>query len=521
MSRMPARGMVLGHYLLCLAATFAVLSNAVADEQRVPEGARSQAADRAELYPPSLRTNNRTLDRAFQIALGDLLGNIMPHQNGLLTEPRLAIHAGLDYGRPWTRDSAINAWNGASLVVPQVARDTLLSVLVREGETVRIGGQYWDAVVWSTGAWNHYLYTHDRSFLELALEATRNSLAYFERTEFDAQKGLFRGPGWSDGVAAYPVEFATPTGAILDWPKLNPQNASKPGYGIPMQAISTNCLYYNAYVLAGKMAQELDVPADPAWAQKATALRKAVNRHLWNEPAGCYRFFVGPFGDCNHQEALGHAYAILFNVADARQVDAIFANQHVTPAGVPCVWPSFPRYENSQGTSFGRHAGTVWPQIQGFWATAAARQGRAAVFGHELFNLAKNAERDMHFAEIYHPDSGRPYGGMQESADRGIILWKATSRQTWAATAYIRMVLLGLAGMRFETDGLRILPCIPATIDQVELRNVKYGRMRLDLTLRGSGKKIVQCSVNGRPVDDPFLRWEDEGRKEIVITMGD
>ena len=132
----------------------------------------------------------------------------------------------------------------------------------------------------------------------------------------------------------------------------------------------------------------------------------------------------------------------MFGIADARQTEAIFKSQHITPAGIPCGWPNFSRYETKDGNSFGRHIGTVWPQIQGFWAEAAARAGKTEIFGHELFNLAAHAVRDRQFAEIYHPLTGEIYGGLQENGGR-IVLWNATSRQTWAATAYIRMVFDG------------------------------------------------------------------------------
>ncbi len=140
--------------------------------------------------------------------------------------------------------------------MPDVARNTLLAVLVRSGGKVRIGGQYWDAIVWVTGAWYHCLYTGDKCFLALALDVTKNSLEYFEQTEFDATDNLFRGPGWSDGVTAYPDEYADAGGSsgILDWPTHNPGKMSRPGYGIPMKALSTNCLCYNACVTAEKMA---------------------------------------------------------------------------------------------------------------------------------------------------------------------------------------------------------------------------------------------------------------------------
>jgi len=283
---------------------------------------------------PTLCTDNGTVNAAFRIAVGDLMGNVSPFKDGLLEKPAPVILAGLDYNTPWTRDASINAWNGASLIMPDVARNTLLSVLVRSGGKVRIGGQYWDAIVWTTGAWQHYLYTGDREFVALALEVTRNSLDYFEQTEFDAADNLFRGPGWSDGVAAYPDEYADAGGSsgIVDWPKHNPSKVSKPGYGIPMKALSTNCLYYNAYVIAEKMAVELKAPVDPQWKTKAAKLKDAINAHLWNGEKGNYRFLVGPFGKCDLQEGLGSSYALLFGIADAKRSEAVFVNQHVTPA---------------------------------------------------------------------------------------------------------------------------------------------------------------------------------------------
>jgi len=473
------------------------------------------------LHTPRLITDNRTIIDAYRIAVGDLVGNVSLFQGGLLDEPVPVILAGLDYGTPWTRDASINAWNGASLIMPDVARNTLLSVLDRKDGGARIGGQYWDCIVWTTGAWHHYLYTDDREFLALAMEATRNSLAYFEKTEFDATEDLFRGPGWSDGVAGYPMKYADSGGssAILDWPKNNPDKISTPGYGIPMMALSTNCLYYSAYVTAGRMAKALGVPADPLWAGKAESLKESINRHLWNEERGCYRFLVGSLGTCDHQEGLGHSYALLFGIAGPQQAEAIFNNLHVTPAGLPCAWPSFPRYDSDDGTAFARHAGTVWPQIQGFWAEVAARHGKVDVFAHELFNLARHARRDRHFAEIYHPLSGEIYGGMQEAGGKGIILWEATSRQTWAATAYLRMILLGLVGMRFDADGVQFRPCVPDGISYVQIDNVKYRNMLLKITIQGTGTKIKQCTINGKNAATAFVGVTKTGRQDIVIVV--
>jgi glycogen debranching enzyme len=284
-------------------------------------------------------------------------------------------------------------------------------------------------------------------------------------------------------------------------------------------ALSTNCLYYNAYLTAEKMATELQAPVDPQWRIKAERIRDAINSRLWDDTQGCYRFLVGPLGDCDHQEGLGSAYALLFGIADPQRAELVFAAQHVTPAGLPCGWPNLPRYERPDGMSFGRHMGTVWPQIQGFWAEAAARAGKADLFGHEFLKLASHAARDNHFAEIYHPLTGLPYGGLQENLGQGIVLWEATSRQTWAATAYLRMVLLGLCGLRFDTEGVRFQPCVPDGIASVDLRNLAYGKMNLDVTIRGTGTKIKQCLISGKESRDGFVSATDEGHKAVTITM--
>ena len=291
---------------------------------RSPPAEGNKVSTSIEVAFPSLKIDHNAAHDAFRIAVGDLLGNVVPFKDGLLDRPMPVILAGLDYGTPWTRDAAINAWNGASLIMPDVARNTLLSVLERSEGKVRIGGQYWDCIVWATGAWHHYPYTGDREFLALALEATANSQAYFEETEFDAQDNLFRGPGWSDGVAAHPDRYANAGGSsgILDWPKHNPDKVSKPGYGIPMKALSTNCLYYSAYLTAEKTATELKALVDPQWRSKAERLKKAINTRLWDESKGCYRFLIGPFGNCDHQEGLGSSYALLLGIADAKRAEA-------------------------------------------------------------------------------------------------------------------------------------------------------------------------------------------------------
>ena len=109
--------------------------------------------------------------------------------------------------------------------------------------------------------------------------------------------------------------------------------------------------------------------------------------------------------------------------------------------------------------------------------------------------------------------------GCRRPASKGIILWEATSRQTWAATAYLRMILLGLAGMRFDTEGVGFQPCVPSGISFVEIQNLKYRNMDLTVTIHGSGTNVKECTINGQAAEVPWLSVSDAGRQHVVISL--
>jgi glycogen debranching enzyme len=470
---------------------------------------------------PKLTTNAPKIDRALAIALADVEGNIHPYRAGLLDASLPVLMAGAGYHEPWTRDAAINTWNGAGLLWPDVARNTLLSVLARRDGEIVIGGQYWDAILWATGAWNYYLYTGDRSFLPTAFEATRNTVAAREADEFDAKMGLFRGPAvYGDGVAAYPDRYAEHAGgssAIMDWPKNNAELASHPGFGLPMFTLSNNCAYLHAYDLLGRMAAALGERPDPAWRQKASLLRAAINRHFWNAELGRYATLIDPWETDDRQEAIGLAFSILLGAADAEREASIFRQVELTPAGMPCLWPTYQRYARLGG--FGRHSGTVWPHAEAFWADAAARAGHPDLFAYDLTRMADKAVRDGQFYELYHPITGEPYGGLQESAGRGIMVWESQPHQTWSATGFLRLVLFDLAGMRFDERGIVFEPVLPDDLRELHLTGIPYRRAVLDVHIGGRGSRISRMTMNGQAAADHRVPASASGHLAIDITL--
>lgn len=446
---------------------------------------------------PRLETDNPSIDRAYALAVADLVANIEPFCDGLLTEAKPVIIAGRGYDTPWTRDAAINVWNGAGLLFPEASKNTLLSVLVRDGSGVRVGGQYWDAIIWAIGAWHYWLYTGDRPFYELARDAIVRSLAWFEATEYDAERGLFRGPAcYGDGVAAYPDRYVAGESFILTFRDAHPEKCAKVGYGMPMFALSTNCLYCEAYRIAHRMT------GAPEYAEKAERMRSAINEAFWDAGRGTYRYLLDDEGGCDAQEALGLSFALLLGIADGERAAAVADRAVVTPNGMPCLYPTFDRYR-SQG--LGRHSGTVWPHAQAFWADAVARR-RPEAFEFELLALTKNALREGYFSEIYHPETGLPYGGIQESGGRPHGDWVSQPRQTWSATGYLRMVLADLAGLSFEEDGIRIRPLRTRSVHRLELGDMRWRGMTVDIEIGEEGFDR-----------EAFVPWESGAHVRVKI----
>ncbi|MBS3772070.1 MAG: hypothetical protein KGY69_17590, partial [Bacteroidales bacterium] len=346
-----------------------------------------------------------------------------------------------------------------------------------------------------------------------------------EDNEFSEVFNLFRGPAvYGDGVAAYPDLYSRTgeyTGgkwvsAIEKWVDENPDLTTEEGHGLPMHVLSTNCMYYRVYEILPEMEKELGSKVHEEWKIKARNLKEAINLHFWDEETGTYRYMVDPHGNCDYQEGMGLAYALIFGIADAEQTRQVLENAVVEPAGIPCVYPSFPRYREAGG--YGRHSGVVWSHIQGFWAEASARYGSENRFTHEFEQLTQHAYRDRQFREIYHPKTGRPYGGLQESNEGGIREWESTNRQTWGATGYIRIILRGLLGMRFDTEGIRFEPFIPYQFENFRLKHLRYRDSVLNISVKGSGNQIATFTINGQE-QQPFLPADSEGIQNIAIRL--
>jgi hypothetical protein len=505
------------------------------------------------------------ISRAFRIAVGDIASNLAPLDGAasltaaplskkswealsakiveiagtrdVITERPSFLIAGLDYGM-YQFDTMMHAWDGASFLAPDAVKGALFNTLVMSEDGQVRSGDFITGFGWSIGAWEHYLHTGDRAFLKVALAATLGSFAHYERMEFDPQYGLFRGPAiLCDGISAYPdfwVKGLTGKGHIVKWPENHPDKKAPVGLGLPMHALSTQCINYQAYLVAAKMQRELGLSVDPALEEKAARLKAAINKHFWREDAGLYRYLVDPFGGSDQQEGFGNTFAILFGIASPEQTKRVLAAIHVTPHGIPINWPVYPRYASPDNTTFGNHNATLWPPVSGVWAQAAAQNGRLDLFALELKQHADRACRDNHFAEIYHPMTSEIYGGIQEgrtgrsgagmkafaaarlggdgeatpetlaklfppvAGKEGINVWQACGRNTFSSTAYLRMVLHGLCGIRLDTDGLSFSPSVPKGMSPVAVYDLPYRGAELEIHITGEGNVVKKLTINSQ-----------------------
>ena len=545
--------------------------------------ALSAAEPKAQRHP-FLTAKDPNLSRAFRIATGDLTSNVVPLAaisslsvaplplsrweavaaratevagTGDVVPGHVAfLIAGLDYGM-YQYDVMKHATDGADFFESNALRGALLATLQPdEGGSLSCHSDYITGLGWSLGAWSHYLYTGDRAFLKVALAATLSSISFFERNEFDPKLNLFRGPAMGgDGISSYPdfwSESMKGVGHIKRWPEFNPDKKVSVGLGLPLHALSTNCTNYEVYRLTARMQEELGLPVDPTLLQKAERLKAAINQLFWSDALGRYRFLVDPFGGSDQQEGTGNAFAVLFGIASPEQTKRIMAHMHVTPQGLPWMWPIYPRYVTSDPMTFGQR-NSIWPQVNGAWALAAAGAGRVDLFALELKKLADRACRTNQFAEIYHPITGDVYGGISDGRTKrsgdtlkafiaarlggegestpeafgqlfppvpgkeGINLWQSCGRNTFSATAYLHMVIHGLCGLRLETDGITFHPTVPKGVSPVAVYELPYRQAELEVHITGEGQQVRRITINGKEARS--LPTTATGKQVVKIEM--
>lgn len=429
------------------------------------------SAFHSKAFAQTITTNNSTLNSAFEMALNTLNKNITPE--GL-------ILAGGDYGGEWTRDCAFNSANAASLLCSEAAEHSLWSVT---NNRTSVGHQYWDKIIWVIAAWKHYMITADNSFLRDATKCAKATIAELESTCFNPNYQLFTGPAvFQDGIAGYDEPIYQPgnnSSFVLD------HNAKQ------IMCLSTNCVYYQAYQCLANMVWQSGSDGTN-FDNKAKQLKKAIRSHFYDKKNNRLIYLIDQNGKKHTQtEALGVAFAVLYDIVNRSEAQRLLSGVHITPYGVPCVYPSFARFSTQKP---GRHNVMIWPHVNMIYASACAHVKATKQFYFEIDNLAKLAVDNKGFYEIYDPATGKPSGGYQCGH-----LWDPCHDQTWCATGFLRNIIHEVFGIRVGLRGLKFRPMGMSDGSKCVLKGIRFHNNIINITVTGNGKgdSPKSCRING------------------------
>jgi hypothetical protein len=340
-------------------------------------------------------------------------------------------------------------------------------------------------MIWAHAAWSVYCATGDKAWLSYAYKVIIKSLTKINEFATNRETGLYH------ALCPYTLRFASQYYPI--W-----ATASDAYETMPLIA---NAIIEHSYALLGQIADEFELNEDHD--TQASRLKDAINHRLWNETRGCYSQYL--YGGVTSivspcVDNMGHAMAILWDIADDNRTEALIKETPITNYGVPLIYP------NRAGVGTGLN-NTVIPMVQAMWNLAAAkannmgmlRRGMGALIFQQAMAASCNTCCNATTGEIL--DYGNPQGN---------------------AAGNLAMVFRVLAGMNFLPDGIELNPKVPVCFDgKKTITGFTYRSATLNITIKGTGDDFKKITLDGKTLDDNFINGDLEGEHDIVITMND
>jgi hypothetical protein len=432
---------------------------------------------------PAYKSEQPIVDALFNLSLEEALINI---------EPDSTFRTGAKWGGVWTRDISYSILLAFAYHQPDVAKISLLKKVKRKRIIQDTGsGGAWpvssDRTTWVLAAWEIYKATGDKDWLQLVYEIIKNTLDDDAKVLFNSETGLYKGES-----------------SFLDWREQTyPKWMSNMDIYVS-QNLGTNVVDYQAHKILAMMAKEMNQPFE-LYEQTANNIKAAINKQLWMGDKGYYAQYI--YGKnyltvSPRFEALGEALSVLFDVADERQANSIFEKSPLTAYGVTCIYPQIPGIPPY-------HNNGIWPFVQAYWNLAAAKAGNETALNHGLAAIYRAAALFLTNYENMVAATG-DFNGTEINSDRML----------WSMAGNIAMVHRVFMGINFETNGIRFAPAIPSNYKGTKtLTNFKYRNAVLNITVKGTGNKIVSVKMDGKELPDALLPAETTGTHSIDIEM--
>ena len=439
-----------------------------------------------DIYKFGKYTGTSTLETAlYNMAVDEMINNF---------EKDGTLRTGLYWGGVWTRDVSYSSLLSLSYMCPGKVRNSLEVKIDRMGRIIQdtgTGGSWpcsSDRVVWALSAWNIYLATGDMEWLQKAYPVIVKSLECDDMVVYNPQTGLYRGES-----------------SFIDWREQSYPTWAQPADIYLSECLGTNAAFYGVLKVTADMAAALGNKKDAKkYAQKAEALKQAINDRFWVEEDGYYASYW--YGRQNlvrtqHSETLGESFCVLFGIADEERAAKVISSMHVGEFGPPIFSPQIV----SQGDY---HNNGVWPYVTSFWGKAAAKAGNETALMHALACNVRTASLYATNYENYSFNTGNPYTTLINSPN-----------MLWGLSGFMGLFHRTFFGLEFTQEGLAMKPFVPTVLAGTrKLEAFPYRGMQLDITVSGSGNEIASCKVDGKEAD-AFIPADWTGKHTVEIVM--
>lgn len=430
---------------------------------------------------------------ACSVPISVTLYNMALEEMDNLIETDSTWRTGKWWGGVWTRDVSYSALLALAYMNPEVTRTSLMKK-VRNGRIVQdtgTGGSWpvsTDRVVWALAGWQLYLATGDRAWLKQCYEIVSKSLLQDESVIYDPATGLARGES-----------------SFLDWREESYPRWMQPADIAMSECLGTNALFFRANQIASRMAQLCgDYDGSAHFSRMADRIKQGINQHLWIEEKGFYGQYLYGRGHLvlsPRSETLGEALCILFGIAEPARARRMVSTIGQTPFGTPCISPQIPNI-------YPYHNDAVWPFVQAYWLWASAMVGNVQAVDHSIASIYRPAALFATNQENFVAHSGDHHTAMN------------SPNMLWSIAGSISVVHHVLLGITLVEEGLNFRPCVPtAWAERKTLKNFKYRKAILDITVQGYGDKVAAFYLDGKRQAAATVPASLTGRHTVKVVM--
>lgn len=412
---------------------------------------------------PRLLTPNKLHTAVYNMALDEMVNAV---------EPDTTLRTGKEWAGVWTRDVSYSILLSMAYMQPEAARISLMKKVDPMGRIIQDTGSggAWpvstDRMIWAVAAYEVYLVTGDRSWLEYIYPIVRRSLE-------DDLKVAYAADGLVHGETSF-----------IDWREQSYPKWMQTADIYRSEALSTSVVHARAMELMSRMAADLGYKSEARmYEQRAREQEKAIDSMLWNADRSqhdMYRYGRNHLMNLPRTDVLGEALAIMWDVTPAEKQAAVSASTPVTKYGAPVFFPQIsdmPAYHNN----------ALWPWVASWWTLASAKTANEQGVLQGIGSVFRPAALFATNKENLNLDNG------------DIATELNSSNMLWCLSGNIALTHKILFGLDFTEAGLAFKPFVPEALGQTRtLENFMYRGARLDITVNGYGSAVASFTVNGK-----------------------